>query len=62
MSILDTRSRDTAFTGVFVQTNEGGTNRVLAFRRGADGVLEQAGEYSTAAPAWARRTWVRRDR
>jgi len=47
MSILDTRSRDAAFTGVFVQTNEQGTNRLLAFRRGADGALEQAGEYPT---------------
>jgi 6-phosphogluconolactonase len=47
MSILDTRSMDTVFTGVFVQTNEKGTNRVLAFRRGADGALEQAGGYPT---------------
>ena len=47
MSILDTRSMDTAFTGVFVQTNEEGTNRVLAFRRDAHGALEQAGEYPT---------------
>jgi hypothetical protein len=31
MSILDTRSMETAFTGVFVQTNEEGTNRVRAF-------------------------------
>ncbi len=47
MSILDTKSMDTAFTGVFVQTNEAGTNRVLAFRRGAHGALEPAGEYPT---------------
>ena len=47
MSILDTRSMDPVFTGVFVQTNEGGTNRVLAFRRDAHGALEQAGEYPT---------------
>jgi 6-phosphogluconolactonase len=47
MSILDTRSMDTVFTGVFVQTNEKGTNRALAFRRGADGALEQAGGYPT---------------
>ena len=47
MSILDTRNMDAAFTGVFVQTSEAGTNRVLAFRRGADGALEQAGEYPT---------------
>ena len=47
MSILDTRSSAAVFAGVFVQTNEEGTNRVLAFRRGADGALEQAGEYPT---------------
>src|SRR5664279_6169684 len=47
MSILDTRSTAAAFTGVFVQTNEEGSNRVLAFRRGADGALEPAGEYPT---------------
>ncbi len=46
MSILDTRN-SAALAGVFVQTNERGTNRVLAFRRGADGALEPAGEYST---------------
>ena len=47
MSILDTRN-SAAFAGVFVQTNELGTNRVLAFRRGEDGVLEPAGEYATS--------------
>jgi len=46
MSILDTRN-SAAFAGVFVQTNEQGTNRVLAFRRGEDGALEPAGEYGT---------------
>ena len=46
MSILDTRN-SAAFAGVFVQTNEQGTNRVLAFRRGEDGALEPAGEYPT---------------
>ena len=47
MSILDARSMEPAFTGVFVQTNEEGTNRVRAFRRDADGALDQAGEYPT---------------
>jgi len=47
MSILDTRSSTGALIGVFVQTNEKGSNRVRAFRRGADGALEQAGEYPT---------------
>jgi len=46
MSILDTRN-SAAFAGVFVQTNEQGTNRVLAFGRGPDGALEPAGEYPT---------------
>ena len=46
MSILDTRN-SAAFAGVFVQTNEQGTNRVLAFGRGEDGALEPAGEYGT---------------
>ena len=46
MSILDTRN-SAAFAGVFVQTNELGTNRVLAFRRAQDGALEPAGEYAT---------------
>ena len=46
MSILDTRNT-AAFAGVFVQTNEQGTNRVLAFRRAEDGALEPAGEYPT---------------
>jgi len=46
MSILDTRN-GAAFAGVFVQTNEQGTNRVLAFRRSEDGALEPAGEYPT---------------
>ena len=46
MSILDTRN-SAASAGVFVQTNEQGTNRVLAFRRGEDGALEPAGEYPT---------------
>jgi 6-phosphogluconolactonase len=32
---------------VFVQTNEMDTNRVLAFRRNADGTLEQLGSYET---------------
>jgi len=32
MSIIDSGS-NAAFTGVFVQTNEQGANRVLAFRR-----------------------------
>ena len=45
MSILDTRN-SAAFAGVFVQTNELGTNRVLAFRRAEDGALETAGEYA----------------
>ena len=30
-----------------MQTNEQGTNRVLAFGRGPDGALEPAGEYPT---------------
>src|SRR6478752_9454767 len=47
MSIPDSRRRTAAFTGVFVQTNEEGTNRVLAFRRAADGALDKAGEYAT---------------
>ena len=46
MSILDTRN-SAAFAGVFVQTNEQGTNRVLAFRRGEDGALEPAGVHAT---------------
>ena len=46
MSILDTRN-SAAFAGVFVQTNEQGTNLVLAFGRGPDGALEPAGEYPT---------------
>jgi len=46
MSILDARNR-TGFAGVFVQSNERGTNKVLAFRRGASGELEPAGEYPT---------------
>ena len=43
MSILDTRNSTLPFAGVFVQTNEQGTNRVLAFRRDEDGALEPAG-------------------
>ena len=46
MSILDTRNSD-ASAGVFVWSNEQGTNRVLAFRRGEDGALESAGDYPT---------------
>ena len=47
MSILDSGS-NAAFTAVFVQTNEQGTNRVSAFRSG-DGTLEPPGEYRTGA-------------
>jgi 6-phosphogluconolactonase len=32
---------------VFVQTNEVDSNRVLAFRRGADGTLAELGSYET---------------
>lgn len=46
MSSLET-GRASVFAGVFVQTNERGTNRVPAFRRGADGALEPAREYPT---------------
>ncbi len=42
MSILDTRN-SAAFAGVFVQTNQQDTNKVLAFRRGEDGDLEPGG-------------------
>ena len=31
--------------GVFMQTNEEGTNRVLAFARAADGTLAFGGKY-----------------
>jgi 6-phosphogluconolactonase len=34
-------------TGVYVQTNEAGTNRVLAFSRAADGTLTQTGDHET---------------
>ena len=61
MSILDTRN-SAAFAGVFVQTNEQGTNRVLAFGRGPDGALEPAGSTRQVVPAWARCIWARRDR
>lgn len=33
--------------GVFVQTNEADANRVIAFRRGADGALSELGAYAT---------------
>ena len=54
MSILDARSMEPAFTGVFVQTNEEGTNRVRAFRRDADGwfgvyVQQELGHYVAEA-------------
>jgi hypothetical protein len=49
MSIIDSGS-NAAFTGVFVQTNEQGANRVLAFRRsGGRHALEPPGEYPTCA-------------
>lgn len=47
MSVADTMRSAEVFNGVFVQTNEHGTNRVFAFRRGADGALTEAGDWPT---------------
>src|SRR5690348_13684794 len=37
----------TEIAAVFVQTNEIGENRVVAYSRGADGTLSELGSYST---------------
>lgn len=47
MAILSTRSEVPVLTGVFVQTNEKDSNRVLAFRRGVDGALDKLADYPT---------------
>jgi uncharacterized protein (DUF427 family) len=47
MSVADTMRSAEVFTGMFVQTNEHGTNRVVAFRRGVDGALTVAGDWPT---------------
>ena len=44
---MQANGNGTAFAGVFVQTNEQVTNRVLAFRRDEDGALRPAGQFPT---------------
>src|SRR5436190_5989664 len=38
---------DTPATGLYVQTNETGSNQVIAFRRAADGSLTPQGSFAT---------------
>ena len=44
---MESSMNEAAVGAVYVQTNEPGANRVLAFSRTADGSLTPAGEYAT---------------